>query len=305
MSRSLFEIEVPGATLLHRGKVRSVFAAGEHLLIVASDRVSAYDAVLPTPIPDKGRVLTQLSAFWFQRLAAASPHHCLSTSRGDFPEPFRSLADLEGRSMLCHRAEPLPVECIVRGYLAGGGYREYRATGGLSGEALPPGLREGSPLRPARFTPTTKASSGHDEPLSLADFRGLLGDAQARELEARSLALYEEAAPVCAAAGLVLADTKFEFGRVAGRLHLIDECLSPDASRFWDGAAHAEGRLVSFDKQYVRDYLDGTGWNHEPPAPALPPEVVEATHTRYLEAARRLLGSTGLAAAGLSQRAAR
>jgi phosphoribosylaminoimidazole-succinocarboxamide synthase len=305
VKEALFEIVVPGASPLHRGKVRSVYAAGQHLLLVASDRLSAYDAVLPTPIPDKGRVLTQLSAFWFRRLAAARPHHCLSTALADFPEPFRSLDSLDGRSMLCRRAAPIPVECVVRGHLAGSATREYRARGTLHGEPLPAGLGEGSPLSPARFTPTTKAQTGHDEPLTREEFRALLGETLARELEERSLALFTEASPICRAAGLVLADAKFEFGHAGGEVVLIDECLSPDASRFWDGAAFDEGRLESFDKQFVRDFLDASGWNHEPPAPALPAAVVAATRERYVEAARRLLGEGGLALAGLAELEAR
>ena len=273
-----------GVTPWRRGKVRDVYDLGDRLLIVASDRLSAYDAILPTPIPDKGRVLTAMSAFWFARLAAASPHHLLSSERADFPPPFHDLEELEGRAMLCRRAERVDVECVVRGSLTGAGWREYRDHGTLHGEPLPPGLHDGSPLDTPVFTPTTKAEQGHDQPIPRAELPGLVGAALARELEERSLALF------AAAIGLVLADTKFEFGRIDGTLTLIDELLSPDSSRDWDAAAYAEGRLESFDKQVVRDWLDRSGWDHVPPAPPLPPEVVATTRARYLEAARRLLG---------------
>ena len=279
-----------GVTPWRRGKVRDVYDLGDRLLIVASDRLSAYDAILPTPIPDKGRVLTAMSAFWFARLAAASPHHLLSSERADFPPPFHDLEELEGRAMLCRRAERVDVECVVRGSLTGAGWREYRDHGTLHGEPLPPELHDGSPLDTPVFTPTTKAEQGHDQPIPRAELPGLVGAALARELEERSLALFAEARPIAAAAGLVLADTKFEFGRIDGTLTLIDELLSPDSSRYWDAAAYAEGRLESFDKQVVRDWLDRSGWDHVPPAPPLPPEVVATTRARYLEAARRLLG---------------
>ena len=286
----LSEVAIPGVTPWLRGKVRAVFALGERLVLVATDRLSAYDAVLPTPIPDKGRVLTALSRHWFTTLEAATPHHLISTDLADFPEPFRSRPELAGRSMLCRRAERIDVECIVRGHLTGSGYREYRAHGTLHGVPLPAGLADGAALTPPSFTPTTKAEEGHDLPLTRAELAGQIGPARAQELESRSLALYEEAHARALEAGLILADTKFEFGLVDGRVTLIDELLSPYSSRYWDRAAFDEGRLVSFDKQFVRDYLDASGWNHEPPAPPLPPEVIAATRERYLEAARRLLG---------------
>jgi phosphoribosylaminoimidazole-succinocarboxamide synthase len=271
--------------------VRVVYDLDAQLLLVASDRLSAYDSVLPTAIPDKGRVLTALSAFWFTHLAAARPHHLRSTRRADFPEPFRSRPELEGRSMLCARAERVDIECVVRGHLTGAGWREYRATGTLHGERLPVGLVDGAPLSPPRFTPTTKADSGHDAPIPVGGLAAIVGDELARALESRSRALYDEAAALSRARGLVLADTKFEFGFVDGALTLIDELLSPDSSRFWDGEAYAAGRLESFDKQYVRDWLDACGWSHEPPAPALPDDIVARTRARYVEAARRFLGA--------------
>jgi phosphoribosylaminoimidazole-succinocarboxamide synthase len=284
------EIVVPGVAPWRRGKVRSVYDLGDRLLLVASDRLSAYDCILPTPIPDKGRVLTLLSAHWFRHLAAARPHHLLSIDAADFPEPFRSLPALAGRSMLCTRARRVDIECVVRGHLTGAGWREYRAHGTLHGEPLPAGLADGAPLDPPRFTPTTKAEEGHDEPIPRDRLAGLVGGPLARALEERSLALYREARARALDAGLVLADSKFEFGLVDGTLTLIDELLSPDSSRYWDRAAYEAGRLESFDKQYVRDWLDRSGWDHRPPAPSLPPGVVAATRQRYLEAARRLTG---------------
>ena len=279
-----------GVTPWRRGKVRDVYDLGDRLLIVASDRLSAYDAILPTPIPGKGKVLTAISAFWFATLGSARPHHLLSVERADFPAPFRDLEELDGRAMLCRRAARVDIECVVRGALTGAGWREYRDRGTLHGEPLPPGLRDGSPLDPPVFTPTTKAEQGHDEPIPRAALPGLIGAELARALEERSLALFAEARPIAALSGLVLADTKFEFGLVDGALTLIDELLSPDSSRYWDGEAYAAGRLESFDKQIVRDWLDQSGWDHAPPAPPLPTEVVDRTRARYLEAARRLLG---------------
>jgi phosphoribosylaminoimidazole-succinocarboxamide synthase len=272
------------------GKVRTVYEAGaDRLVLVASDRLSAYDAILPTPIPDKGKVLTALSAFWFERLTAARPHHLITTRPEEMPEAFRT-GEFAGRSMLCLRAERVDVECVVRGYLTGAGWREYREHGTLNGRALPGGLHDGSRLEAPAFTPTTKAEQGHDEPIPDGTLGARVGEALAVQLERRSLALYAEAHAEALARGLVLADTKFEFGFVRGELTLIDELLSPDSSRYWDGPAYAEGRLVSFDKQYVRDWLDQSGWDHAPPAPALPAQVVAATRARYLEAARRFLG---------------
>jgi phosphoribosylaminoimidazole-succinocarboxamide synthase len=301
VSEALHEIKIPGVEPIHTGKVRSVYEAGEDLVIIASDRLSAYDVVLPSPIPDKGRTLTQLSAFWFERLEATRPHHCLSARLGELPAPYRDLPVLDGRSMLCRRAEPIRVECIVRGYLAGSGWREYRDAGTLNGETLPAGLKQGSPLDPIRFTPSTKAEEGHDEPMTWDEFRAELGDPLAEQLRERSLAIFRQAAPICQEAGMVLVDTKFEFGKIGDELVLIDECLSPDASRFWDAEAYAQGVLDSYDKQFVRDYLDESGWDHRPPAPELPEEVITATRIRYVEALRRLMGETGVDQAGLNQ----
>lgn len=300
MSEALHKIDIPGVRPRHEGKVRSVYDAGDELLLlVATDRISAYDSILPTAIPDKGRVLTQLSVFWLNTLSAASPHHLVSVERADFPAPFRDVAALDGRSMLCKKARRVDVECVVRGYLTGSGYKEYKKSGTLNGEPLPAGLKDGSRLDPPRFTPTTKAEQGHDLPMTREEVVAEVGRETAEELEQRSLEIYLEAAARSREAGLILADTKFEFGWIDGRLCLIDEVLSPDASRFWDAAAYQEGRLESFDKQIVRDYLDRAGWNHEPPAPALPEEIVQGTRRRYLEAAVRIMGEDAARKAGL------
>jgi len=291
-SRAVPEVEIPGLTPWRRGKVRSVFQAGaDHLVIVASDRLSAYDCVLPTPIPDKGRILTELSAFWMRGLKHAAPHHLVSDDPASFPAPYAAHAErLAGRSHLVRRADRIDIECVVRGYLTGSGWKEYRANGTVCGIALPPGLHDGAKLEPAIFTPATKEDEGHDENVSFDEVVRRIGRETAEALRDRSLAIYEEARAHAWARGLVLADTKFEFGWVDGALTLIDEVLSPDSSRYWDRAAYEAGRLESFDKQIVRDWLDRSGWDHEPPAPALPDDVVRDTRARYLEAMRRLTG---------------
>jgi phosphoribosylaminoimidazole-succinocarboxamide synthase len=285
-------VELPGLVPWKRGKVRSVYEAGpEHLVVVASDRLSAYDSVLPDPIPGKGVILSALSAWWMRGLAGAAPHHLVSDEPRDFPPAFAAHAGrLEGRAQLVRRARRVDVECVVRGYLTGSGLREYRSTGGVCGLRLPCGLGDGAKLEPALFTPTTKAESGHDENLTFDALAAQVGTELARALRERSLALYEEARTRAWESGLVLADTKFEFGFVDGALTLIDEALTPDSSRFWDRAGYEAGRLESFDKQVVRDWLDRAGWDHEPPAPRLPADVVARTRERYLEVVRRLGG---------------
>jgi phosphoribosylaminoimidazole-succinocarboxamide synthase len=286
------DVELPGLAPWKRGKVRSVFEAGpDHLVIVASDRLSAYDSVLPDPIPGKGVILSALSAWWMRALAAAAPHHLVSDDPRDFPPAFAAHAErLEGRAQLVRRARRVDVECVVRGHLTGSGLREYRRTGAVGGLRLPCGLGDGAKLEPALFTPTTKAEAGHDEDLPFARLAAQVGADLAATLRERSLALYEEARARAWERGLVLADTKFEFGFVDGALALIDEALTPDSSRYWDRAGYEAGRLESFDKQIVRDWLDRSGWDHEPPAPALPAEVVARTQERYLEVVRRLGG---------------
>lgn len=291
-AHAMLDVAIPGVEPWRRGKVRSVYEAGpRHLLIVATDRLSAYDSVLPTPIPGKGRILTELSIFWFETLGSAAPHHFVSGDPASYPEPYRRHgALLEGRSMLVRRAERIDVECVVRGYLTGSGWKEYRRNGQVCGIPLPPGLRDGARLDPPIFTPATKEDAGHDENISFARMSEIVGTETAEALRERSVAIYEEARAHAWARGLVLADTKFEFGRVDDRLTLIDEVLSPDSSRYWDRAEYEAGRLLPFDKQYVRDWLDASGWNHEPPAPALPEEVVRKTAERYQDVMKRLTG---------------
>ena len=293
LGEALLTIELPGLAPWRRGKVRDVYEAGpDHLVIVASDRLSAYDRILPTPIPGKGRVLTGLSTFWFRTLASAVPHHLVSDDPRSYPAPFDRHADrLSGRSMLVRRAERIDIECVVRGHLTGSGLREYRAHGAVCGIALPSGLGDGARLEPPIFTPATKAEAGHDENIDFDEMSRRVGRETAEALRERSLAIYGEARARAWERGLVLADTKFEFGRVGGEITLIDEILSPDSSRYWDRAEYEAGRLLAFDKQFVRDWLDRSGWDHEPPAPALPDEVVRRTAERYGEAMRRLTGA--------------
>ncbi len=291
-ARAVSVIEIPGLEPWRRGKVRSVYEAGpEHFVIVASDRLSAYDSILPTPIPGKGVILSLISAFWMRTLKSAAPHHLVSDDPAEFPPPFSRYAELlRGRAQLVRRAERVDIECVVRGYLTGSGWKEYRKSSTVCGIRLPAGLADGARLEPAVFTPATKADAGHDQNISFEKMCAIVGGETAGALRARSLATYEEGCAWAWERGLVLADTKFEFGRVGGALTLIDEALSPDSSRYWDRAEYEAGRLLSFDKQVVRDWLDRSGWDHEPPAPALPPEVVRKTQERYLEAIRRLSG---------------
>ena len=290
---ALARVDLPGLAPWRRGKVRDLFEADDHhLVIVASDRLSAYDHILPTPVPGKGRVLTGLSAFWFRTLASAVPHHFVSDDAIRFPPPFdRHVDRLAGRAMLVRRAERIDIECVVRGHLTGSGWREYRERGTVCGVALPAGLCDGSPLEPPIFTPASKSDVGHDENITFVEAIARVGRDTAEALKARSLALYEEARSWSEPRGLVLADTKFEFGRVDGIITLIDEILTPDSSRYWDRDEYRAGRRVAFDKQFVRDWLDHSGWNHEAPAPALPADVVMRTAERYAEALRRLTGA--------------
>ncbi|HEV3469957.1 MAG TPA: phosphoribosylaminoimidazolesuccinocarboxamide synthase [Pyrinomonadaceae bacterium] len=288
------ETALPGLRLMRRGKVRDVYEVDDsHLLVVATDRISAFDCILPTQIARKGEVLTALSRFWFGRLARVTPHHLVTTEVGEMPEHLREHADtLRGRSMLVRRTEVFPVECVVRGYLAGSGWKDYLAAGETSGHRLPPGLRESDRLPAPIFTPATKAEEGHDENISEARMREIVGDAVTRHLRDTSLALYREAEAYARARGIIIADTKFEFGRAPdGRILLIDEALTPDSSRFWPADRYEPGRpQPSFDKQFVRDYLESLPWDKRPPAPPLPPDIAEATTARYLEAYRLLTG---------------
>ena len=278
-----------------RGKVRDVYRVDpDQLLIVATDRLSAFDHVLPTPIPDKGRILTQLSAFWFSRTGALVRNHTQSADLEEITRAVPALREVSpdlyaGRTMLAERCERIDVECVVRGYLTGSALEDYGASGMVAGIRLPAGLRNGDRLPEPIFTPATKAAHGHDQNITYEQMKGLLGAHTAARVRDTSLALYEFAARHAQARALILADTKFEFGWSDGALVLIDEALTPDSSRYWDAAAYPAS-LASFDKQYVRDHLNRIRWNHEPPAPALPAEIVEATRDRYLETYRRLTG---------------
>jgi len=290
---TLVESAIPNATLFRHGKVREVYEAGaDRLVMVASDRLSAFDVVLPTPIPDKGRVLTQLSNFWFGRTSTIVPNHLLETDLADFPPPFSDHRELAGRAVLVKRAERIDYECVARGYLAGSGWAEYRKTGTVAGEPLPAGLLESARLDEPIFTPATKAASGHDENISRAQLAAALGGDLATQLEDVTLALYRHAHAYALERGLILADTKFEFGLLDGALVLIDEALTPDSSRYWDADTYRPGGAPpSYDKQFVRDFLNLQGWDHEPPGPALPAEVVRGTTERYRECYTKLTGT--------------
>jgi phosphoribosylaminoimidazole-succinocarboxamide synthase len=289
----LLETRIPGLPLWRRGKVRDVYDLGDRLLVVATDRISAFDVVLPTGIPDKGVVLTQLSLFWFRLLSSVVPHHVLESEVGRYDAtllPYR--AQLEGRSMIVRKTEPLPVECVVRGYLSGSGWKDYRATGAVCGIRLPAGLRESQRLEPAIFTPSTKAEVGHDENIDFAGVERMVGGERAAELRNVSLEIYARAREHAESRGILLADTKFEFGMEQGRLVWIDEALTPDSSRFWPTAGYEPGRAQpSFDKQFVRDYLESLKWDKKPPAPPLPEEVVARTREKYVEAHALITGT--------------
>ena len=277
------------AGLHARGKVRDVYEAGDHLLMVATDRISAFDRHLPTPIPDKGRVLTGLSLFWFDRTADLVGNHVITADPRLFPEPFAKDVSLAGRTMLVRRAEVIPVECVARGYLSGSGWTQYGVERAVCGVPLPGGLAESDRLPEPIFTPTTKADAGHDLPLTPDETRELVGVGLAEKLKELTLTIYERAAAIALERGIILADTKFEFGFCDSELILIDEVCTPDSSRFWPADRYAPGGpQPSFDKQYVRDWLDASGWDREPPAPELPAEVVAQTGARYREAYERL-----------------
>jgi phosphoribosylaminoimidazole-succinocarboxamide synthase len=279
--------------LLGRGKVRDLYAVDGALLLVATDRISAFDHVLGTGIPGKGKILTQISLFWFDLLKNLVPNHLITAEVSEFPASLQPYADqLEGRSMLVKRANMFPVECVARGYLAGSGWKEYQASQTVCGNALPAGLLDGSRLPEPLFTPATKSQDGeHDENIGFSQTEALLGGADAAELRRLTLAIYQRAAAHAESQGLILADTKFEFGRTAEGIILADEVLTPDSSRFWDAAAWKPGGAQpSFDKQFVRDYLEAIHWNKQEPAPSLPDDVAERTQAKYLEAFRRLTG---------------
>ena len=296
MSTTLSEANLP-LPLFCRGKVRDTYNLDDKLLIVSTDRLSAFDVVLPDPIPDKGRVLNQISFFWFEKTSQVMPNHLITPidtldSLKQYFTPKTTLPDyLIGRSMITLKAERVPVECVVRGYISGSAWAEYKQAGTISGTPTPKGLQESQELPEPIFTPTTKADTGHDEPLSKKEMENLVGKSTARELEEKSLSVYQHARNYARGRGIIIADTKFEFGFVDGKLILIDELLTPDSSRFWDTAQYTVGcSQPSLDKQPVRDWLVASGWNKEPPAPKLPPEVIKATTRRYVEAYQRLTG---------------
>jgi phosphoribosylaminoimidazole-succinocarboxamide synthase len=278
--------------LARRGKVRDVYDLGEHLLIVATDRISAFDYVLGSGIPDKGKVLTQLSAFWFERLSGVVAHHLVSIDVDEFPAAARAHREvLRGRSMLVRKTDPLPVECVARGYLSGSGWKDYQQTGAVCGVSLPAGLRESERLPEPIFTPATKAESGHDENISEARAGEIVGAARIARLKTLTLDLYARGVRHAETCGIIIADTKFEFGVAGGELVLIDEVLTPDSSRFWPKDEYRVGvSPPSFDKQFVRNYLERIGWNKQPPVPSLPDDVVQQTRAKYLDAYRRLTG---------------
>jgi phosphoribosylaminoimidazole-succinocarboxamide synthase len=285
-------IDLPGIKKLRSGKVREVFDLGETLLFVVTDRLSAFDVILPDPIPDKGAVLNQLSAFWFKHFDRID-NHFVTLDFDGFPNELQQFRDqLAGRSMIVKKTRPLTVECVVRGYLAGSGWKEYQKSQSVCGIALPPGLQLASQLPEPIFTPSTKAEEGHDENIDMAECRRLLGDETAERVEKLSLEVYSAGRDHAAKQGIIVADTKFEFGTIGDQLLLIDECLTPDSSRFWPADQYSVGQSPpSFDKQFVRDYLETLDWDKTPPAPSLPVEIITKTSAKYHEAFRRLTGS--------------
>ena len=288
----LLQVELPGFPKLKSGKVRDIFDLGDRLLFVATDRISAFDCIMPNGIPRKGEVLTQISYFWFGQTESFQPNHLISHSGDPLPrnlQPFEN--KLAGRSMLVKKANPLAIECVVRGYLAGSGWKEYREKQTVCGIKLPPGLKESSELPDPIFTPATKAETGHDENISFDQAARIIGKSLAEQVRAASLKIYNFAREYARNRGIIIADTKFEFGLLNEELFLIDEVLTPDSSRFWPADQYQPGKgQPSFDKQFVRDYLETLDWNKTPPAPALPAEVVAKTEAKYLEAYQRLTG---------------
>ncbi len=287
------ETFIPGIELIHRGKVRDVYKVDdERYLLVATDRISSFDCILPTPIQRKGAVLTSVSAFWFDKLRDIAPNHLLTSDTREMPEPISRMQELRGRSTLVKKAKVFPVECVVRGYLEGSGWKDYLATGRISGHELPRGLRQCDRLPEPIFTPATKAVTGHDENINESRFAEIVGQETTNYLRSTSLALYRKASEYAATRGIIIADTKFEFGVDAdGEIILIDEVLTPDSSRFWPADTFEPGHAQpSFDKQFVREYLETLDWNKQPPAPPLPDDIAAATTSRYLEAFRLLTG---------------
>jgi phosphoribosylaminoimidazole-succinocarboxamide synthase len=290
MTTVISQTDFPGLKLRGRGKVRDIYELGDKLLIVATDRLSAFDVVLPTPIPDKGKVLTQISLYWFETLANILPNHVLSGTEftGELA-PYA--ASLHGRAMVVRKTEPLPVECVVRGYISGSGWKDYQKTGAICGISLPKGLRESDKLPEPIFTPSTKATTGHDENISFEETVALVGRPVAEKIRDTSLQIYQQASDRAARHGIIIADTKFEFGLIGNDLIWIDEALTPDSSRFWPADQYQPGKAQpSFDKQFVRDYLERIGWNKQAPGPELPADVVKATQAKYREAYEKVTG---------------
>lgn len=292
MNEPLLELDLPGVRKLKSGKVREIFDLGDRLLMVATDRISAFDCVMPNGIPRKGEVLTQISFFWFERFASFMPNHLLARANDPLPKELQpSASRLERRCMIVKKAKPLPIECVVRGYLAGSGWAEYRKSQTVCGIKLPPGLQESSELPEPIFTPATKAETGHDENIPFEEAARLAGKEIAEKARSASLRIYREAREYARQRGIIIADTKFEFGLFENQLILIDEVLTPDSSRFWPADQYRPGKgQPSFDKQFVRDYLETVSWNKTPPAPRLPDDVVARTQEKYLEAYQRLTG---------------
>ena len=284
--------DLPGVKLHGRGKVRDIYDLGDHFLIVATDRLSAFDVVLPTPIPDKGKVLTQMSAFWFHRFKDVVPNHVVSTDVSKYPQNLHQFRDqLEGRSMLVKKAKVFPVECVARGFLTGSGLKDYNKTGSVCGIKLPSGLRDSDRLPEPVFTPATKAETGHDENISEEQAAKIIGQDTVRRLKELTLQLYSRGVEYAKTRGIIVCDTKFEFGLIDGKISIVDEMLTPDSSRFWPADQYSPGKSQpSFDKQFVRDYLEKIGWNKQPPAPELPDDIVNATSAKYVEALRLLTG---------------
>jgi phosphoribosylaminoimidazole-succinocarboxamide synthase len=289
---SMLTLDLPGIPKAASGKVREIFDLGDHLLFVATDRISAFDCILPNAIPRKGAVLTQLSAFWFSRFTFVE-NHVVTADFAAFPEKLRRFeTELRGRSMIVRKTQPLPIECVVRGYLIGSGWKDYQQTGAVCGIPLPSGLQQAEQLPGTLFTPATKAASGHDENISWEQAVKLVGENVAIAVRDQAVRIYEEGRAWAAAHGIIVADTKLEFGLLDGRVILIDECLTPDSSRFWPANQYRPGTSPpSYDKQFVRDYLETLSWDKTPPAPALPAEVVRKTSEKYLEACQRLTGA--------------
>ncbi|GLI37118.1 phosphoribosylaminoimidazolesuccinocarboxamide synthase [Geobacter hydrogenophilus] len=293
MANLVLKTDFPDLKLVARGKVRDIYDLGEALLIVTTDRISAFDVIMNEGIPDKGYVLTQISAFWFRQMEDIIPNHIISTEVKDFPaECQKYAADLEGRSMLVKKAKPLPAECIVRGYISGSGWKDYKATGSICGIKLPAGLVESDKLEEPIFTPSTKAELGtHDENISFDKMVELVGKEQAEKVRDVTIAIYKRARDIADAKGIIIADTKFEYGIYNGELIIIDECMTPDSSRFWPKDSYKPGGAQpSFDKQFLRDYLETLDWNKTAPAPPLPAEIVKKTGEKYMEALVRLTG---------------